>query len=127
MNSHRSVRLGFLIAIAVALAWVVITKPAVLETFTARVLAPKTRVQKKQTDAFSDSTLSQQGPFTARIIASRGRVQPGGIVDFKFELIDSEGRAQSVVGLTRHSGLTPQLALYDSQGQEIGTYSFQFG
>ena len=129
MNSHRSIRLGFLIAVAAALAWVVITKPAVLETFTARLLAPKTRVrkeQKKEKEARIARILSQQGPFTATIIASRSRVQPGGIVEFKFELIDSAGKAQSVSRLARRSGLTPQLALYDSQGQEIGTYSFQF-
>ena len=130
MNSRRSIRLGFLIAVAAALAWLVITKPAVLETFTARVLAPKTRVQKeqkKEKEAVIARILSQQGPFTATIIASRSRVQPGGLVEFKFELIDSKGKSQTIPRSGRSSGSTPRLALYDSQGQEIGTYNFRFG
>ncbi len=130
MNSRRSIRLGFLIAVAAALAWLVITKPAVLETFTARVLAPKTRVQKeqkKEKEAVIARILSQQGPFTATIIASRSRVQPGGVVEFKFALINAEGKPHAIPRSRSSSGSNPKLALYDSQGEEIGIYNFRFG
>ncbi len=130
MNRDRTIRLWFLIAAGIVLAWLVMNNAAVEEAFTARLLASDNRVQqeqKKEKEAVIARLLSEQGPFTATIIASRSRVQPGGVVEFKFELIDSEGKAQSVPQLARSKGLTPRLALYDSQGQEIGTYSFRFG
>ena len=100
MNSHRSIGLGFLVVAGVVLAWLMMN-----ETTAA----------------------AAEGPFTAKIIASRNRVQPGGVVDFKFELIDSNGKTQPIPRSGRSGESTPQLALYDSEGQEIGTYSFRFG
>ena len=66
-------------------------------------------------------------PLTAKIITSRRRVHPGGVVEFKFELTDSKGQSHRVPHSGRSGGSAPRLALYDSQGQEIGTYNFRFG
>ena len=100
MNSHRSISLGFLAVAGIVLVWLVITEiPAA----------------------------AADGPFTAKIITSRNRVQPGGLVEFKFELINSEGKAHPIPRSGRSGGSSPRLALYDSQGQEIGTYNFRFG
>ena len=100
MNSHRSVRLGFLIATGVVLAWLVMS-----ETTAA----------------------AAEGPFAAKIIASRNRVQPGGLVEFKFELINAEGKSHPIPRSGSLAGSNPKLALYDSQGEEIGIYNFRFG
>ena len=100
MHSHRSIRLGFLVVAGIVLAWLMMNERA---------------------------SAAADGPLTAKIMASRNRVQPGGVVEFKFELIDSNGKLQPIPRSGRSSESTPRFALYDSQGQEIGTYNFRFG
>ena len=64
--------------------------------------------------------------FTARVIPSRLRVRPGQVVSFKLELVDQKGRTHRIPGSARSSP-PPRVSLYDSQGQQIGTYDFQYG
>ena len=64
--------------------------------------------------------------FTARVIPSRLRARPGQIVSFKLELVDQKGRTHRISSSAK-SGPPPQVSLYDSQGQEIGTYGFRYG
>lgn len=66
------------------------------------------------------------GPFTARIIPSRLRVRPGQVVSFKLELVDQKGRTHRIPGSARSSP-PPRVSLYDSEGQQIGTYEFRYG
>ena len=70
--------------------------------------------------------LAAEGPFTARIVLSRRRVHPGETVKFGLELIDSEGQSQRIPDSAR-PGQPPQITLYNSQGQQIGTYSLRYG
>ena len=100
MNTDRTIRLGFLIAAGI-----------VLICFTKSVV----------------SRAAADQPITAKIITSRHRVQPGGVVEFKFELINAEGKSHPIPRSRSSSGSNPKLALYDSQGEEIGIYNFQFG
>ena len=100
MNIHRNICLGSLVAAGIVLVCLLASEmPA----------------------AVAD------GPITAKIITSRHRVQPGGLIEFKFELINSEGKSHPIPRSRSSSGSNPKLALYDSQGQEIGIYNFQFG
>ncbi len=64
--------------------------------------------------------------FTARIIPSRTRVRPGEVVSFKLQLVDHNRRTQQIPRSAR-SGQPPRMTLYDSQGQQIGTYNFRYG
>ena len=100
MNKHRNICLGSLVAAGIVLVCLVVSEMA---------------------------AAAADGPFTAKIITSRRRVHPGGVVEFKFELMDSKGQSHRVPRSGRSRGSEPRLALYDSQGQEIGTYSFRFG
>ena len=100
MHSHRSIRLGFLVVAGIVLVWLVITEI---------------------------SAAAADQPITAKIITSRHRVQPGGLVEFKFELINAEGKSHAIPRSRSSSGSNPKLALYDSQGEEIGIYNFRFG
>ena len=58
-----------------------------------------------------------------RVVASRRRVHPGETIEFKLELIDSQGRSHRIPRSSR----PPQLVLADSQGKTIGTHNFRFG
>ncbi len=100
MNKHRTIRLGVLIVVGIGLS-----------CFTKSVL----------------SETAADKPITAKIIASRHRVEPGGVVEFKFALINAEGKPHAIPRSRSSSGSNPKLALYDSQGEEIGIYNFRFG
>ncbi len=101
MNRHHSICLGFLVAAVTALVCLAVVSEMAAAT--------------------------ADGPITAKIITSRLRVQPGGLIEFKFELINSEGKPHPIPRSRSSSGSNPKLALYDSQGQEIGIYNFRFG
>ena len=100
MDSHRNICLGSLVVAGIVLVCLVVSEMA---------------------------AAAADGPFTAKIITSRRRVQPGGVVEFKFELINAEGKSHPIPGSRSSSGSNPKLALYDSQGEEIGIYNFRFG
>ena len=69
---------------------------------------------------------TEKGQLTARIVPSRRRARPGEIVSFKLELVDSNGQSQRIPASAR-SGHPPRMTLHDSQGEQIGTYSFRYG
>ena len=69
---------------------------------------------------------TEKGQFTAHIVPSRRRARPGEIVSFKLELVDSNGRSQKIPASAR-SGQPPRMTLHDSEGKQIGTYSFRYG
>ena len=60
---------------------------------------------------------------TVQLVASRTRVKPGETIQFSLKLVDSRGRSQSIP----RSGQPPQLVLTDSQGRQVGKFSFRFG
>ena len=60
---------------------------------------------------------------TVRVVPSRCRVNPGQTIEFNLELTDSQGNSRPIPRSER----PPQLLLYDSQEQQIGTYNFRFG
>ena len=66
-------------------------------------------------------------PIEAKITASRHSASPGDVVEFKFKLVYSNGRSKSIPRSLRSGKSNPRLALYDSEGREIGIYSFRFG
>ena len=69
------------------------------------------------------TALAAPSSATVQLVASSTRVKPGETVQFSLKLVDSNGRTQSIPS----SGSPPQLVLEDSQGREIGVYSFRFG
>ena len=100
MNRNRAVCLGFLVM------------AGSMSIFLALIA---------KSEAVVDRTIK------AKIIVSRHRASPGDVVEFKFQLIDANGRSKPIPRSSRSSKSSPRLALYDSEGREIGIYSFRFG
>ncbi len=71
--------------------------------------------------------LSVGPPFEARVKPSRTHALPGDPVDLELQLFDAEGHAYGAPQSGRTGEVPPGFIVYDSQGNEIGTYKFEFG
>ncbi len=111
MSRYSSVWLGLGIVVVIAVAYLVyeVARPGSAER-----------------QGVESIKRTEKGQFTAQIVASRRRTRPGEIVSFKLELVDSNGRSQRIPASAR-SGQPPRMTLHDSQGKQIGTYSFRYG
>ena len=111
MSKYGSVWLGVGIVVVLVLAYLVY-----------EVARPKSAERQ----SVENIKRTEKGQLTARIVPSRMRVRPGEVVSFKLQLVDHSGRTHQIPRSAR-SGPPPRMTLYDSQGQQIGTYSFRYG